>query len=280
MNSAQQRQKLDRQFCWQRISASNGLFRVSRIFAAPATADRLLPLHALFASVEQICTEYTDEDVASRKLNWWREECLVRGIASSEHPVLRELQSTGVADQLELADLAHLFAGAESRLDAPAPVDDSELESLCLGISQAQIELEKQLCDAGDESWSLAAGDAARNGLLQLLREHRSWWLPLNLLARHGLNRASISDSSQAESVNEFFGELLTAAEQWGGNQAQPSAPDPQLRHLFVLSSLNTRKLRALNKLQPSIYQDELARLRPSDVFAAWKFARHFNRQK
>jgi phytoene/squalene synthetase len=194
--------------------------------------------------------------------------------------VLRELQSTGAADQLELCDLAHLFAGAESRLDALAPVDDSEMESLCLGISQSQIELEKRVCGAGSDSQLLTAGDAARNGLLQLLREHRSWWLPLNLLARHGLSRASINDPSQAESVSELFGELLAAAEEWGGKQAAPSTPDPQLRHLFVLSSLNSRKLRALKKRQPAAYDAELDRLRPSDVFAAWKLARNFNRQR
>jgi phytoene synthase len=252
---------------------------VSRIFAAPATADRLLPLFALFASVEQVCTEYTDEDVARRKLNWWREECLVRGIASSEHPALRELQSTGGADQLELSDLGHLFAGAAYRLDAPAPVDCSELESLCLRISQPQIELEKRVCGADGDSQLLAAGDAARNGLLQLLREHRSWWLPLNLLARHGLSRASLSDPSQAESVSKLFRELLAAADEWGGKPAAPSTTDPQLRHLFVLSSLNSRKLRALQKRQPPAYDAELGRLRPSDVFAAWKLARNFYRQ-
>jgi phytoene/squalene synthetase len=172
-----------------------------------------------------------------------------------------------------------LFAGAEARLDAPAPLDDSELESLCLGISQAQVELEKRVCGVAGESHLLATGDAARNGLLQLLREHRSWWLPLNLLARHGLSRASIGDPSQAESVSKLFRELLAAADQWGGEPAAPSTADPQLRHLFVLSSLNTRKLRALQKQQPTTFDAELGRLRPSDVFAAWKLARNFNRQ-
>lgn len=253
------------------------MFRLSRIFAAKSTADGLLPLYALFASVEQICAVGIDEAVARQKLNWWREECLAREIASSEHPVLRELQRTNVASSLDRPALAELFAGAEFRIDAAAPSGSDELLQICQGISQPQIDLELSIYGV-DKQVTLHPGQAAINGLLQLIRERRNWWLPLKLLARHGLNRDAFADSSQAEATDLFFQELLLLAGEWGGAPELPvdRKPNrfPETRHLFVINSLNTRKLESLQKLQVADWIIELNRLRPSDVFAAWRIAR------
>lgn len=281
MNTAAADETNDRQFCWQQVAASNRLFQVSRIFAAPVTADILLPLYALFACIEQVCAESTDEGVARQKINWWREECLLRGIESSDHPVLRELQRSGASEKLDKLKLAELFAGAEIRLDAPAPSGSEELEVLCRDISQPQIELEISVCGSAGDANLLASGQLARNGLLQLIRERRNWWLPLNLVARHGISRTAIADASQAEAVNGLFEELLTTVGQWGEGRAaqgENAGMSSQIRHLFILSGLNSRKLRFLRKRQPSAYANELNRLRMSDVLAGWKIARGFNR--
>jgi len=282
MNTAGSTETIDRQFCWQQLAASNRLFRVSRIFAAPATADILLPLYALFACIEQVCAEFTDEDVARKKINWWREECLQREIESSNHPVLRELQRSGASEMLDKLSLAELFAGAEARLDAPAPAGCEDLESLCRDISQPQVDLEIGVCGSAGDANLMAPDQVARNGLLQLIRERRNWWLPLNLMARHGINRTAIADASQAEAVSGLFKELLATAGKWGeGRPVQREKPGmpSQIRHLFILGSLNSRKLQLLQKRQPSAYVSELNRLRMSDVFAAWKIARGFNRR-
>ncbi len=57
----------DRQQCWERVLKSNKLFRISHLFAPDEFSGALLALHALFASIEQISSEVSDELVARKK---------------------------------------------------------------------------------------------------------------------------------------------------------------------------------------------------------------------
>ena len=66
----------NRQFCWEQVQAADGLFRISLVFSGRETAQRLLPLHAMFASIERLVATVSDEDVALRKLAWWRDALL------------------------------------------------------------------------------------------------------------------------------------------------------------------------------------------------------------
>ena len=118
-------------FCWEQVLRTNRLFRISTVFAPADRARQLLPLHALFGAVEEISSKHSDEDLARRKLDWWRQECARLENQGSEHPILRELLDSGAYQAMRKDSLAQLFDDAESRLDPRPPPDVDGLKSLC-----------------------------------------------------------------------------------------------------------------------------------------------------
>ena len=275
----------DRHFCWEQVGKSNRLFRISHVFAPRHCAEKLLPLYALFSVVEQICSNISDEDVAHSKLNWWRNECLQNIPADSRHPVMKELSRTGALDDLRWESVAGLLDGAESRLYANAPPDMEALRGMCVELHRPQLDLELGLSGLKGSKLELEPGLLARNGLLQLIREsvHRKeqggfWWIPLNLLARHGVSREDIVTDPRTPAVSNLLAEVFATAESWGresGDVSGGGADDfSPARHLFAINGLYSRKLKRLKGITLDLFAAELDHLGPADLFKAWKCAR------
>lgn len=275
----------DRSFCWEQVSRTNRLFRVSRVFAASECAEKLLPLYALFSAVEQISATVTDVGVATSKLSWWRSECLHKSMSESQHPIVRELTRTGAANNLPGECVARLFDGAEHRLSATAPADMGALKMRCIEMYRTQLQLEVSLTGSGISTDDFHPGLIARNGLFQLVRESTRkkeqgafWWIPLNSLARHGINRAEILNEPDKPEVCQLFSEVLTAGMSWGedagGVQKTAGMELSPARHVFAISGLYARKLRSLLDTSPREFNDRMERLRLPDLLSAWNSAR------
>jgi len=274
----------DRLFCWEQVTRTNQAFRVSHVFASRDDADRLLPLYALFSIIEQICGRSSDEDLARSKLAWWRIECSQQKMPDSRHPVLKELQCTGVSERLDPGAITRLLDGAESRLEARAPSDISELKRLCVDFQQPLLELELTACGLSRGTIEASPGLLARSGLLQLIRESSKqseqgayWWVPLNLLARHGVSRDNFVNDPGLAEVSALLTEVLTESELW----AQPALKSYRhekgfsaLRNYFAINGLYAKKINHLKGIMLGSYVAELGRTRVSDLFVAWKCAR------
>jgi phytoene/squalene synthetase len=278
----------ERLYCWEQIARANPLFRISHAFAPKALADRLLPLYALFAALEQLCAQTSEAEVRHRKLDWWRTECLVSGPAASDHPVLRELTRSGAAACLEKAVLTQLLDSAEVRLDGPAPVDARELEALCRMIGHPQCALESAVADNGGAVRMPVT--AACIGLAQLLRESagqggtvRFWWLPLNLMARHGVSRADLAQDIDSAPARALFAEVLQLGRCWAPTPVQEvetaAGGIPALRHLAVHAQLQRNAVRRLKGVRPSEYRTALRRAGPRELFQAWRAASRVSRR-
>lgn len=277
------RQSNERLFCWEQVARINPLFRVSQSFAPAGQAERLLPLYALFSALEQLCANWTDAELVQRKLDWWRSECLAGDPAQSDHPILRELASHGALPGRGL--LGPLLEGAAGRLDGVAPADGDGLEALCreTGLPQCRIELDVMGEDPGG---ALAATPVARIGLAQLLREsmgqgrpNRFWWLPLNLLARHGISRAEVEQEIDSPVSLALFDDILGQAGRWKQpDAATPNSLPPAARHLAVHAHLQQRALDRLRGRPPSEYATLLRRAGLAELLHAWRCARRVSR--
>ena len=139
MASASQTETNELKFCWEQVLRTNRLFRISQIFAPADRAAQLLPLYALLAAVEEVCSDFSDEDVARRKLDWWRNECARSITHGSDHPILRQLERTGALHVLPRDSLEQLFIDAESRLDPRSPENPDGLRKRCRQIRGPQM---------------------------------------------------------------------------------------------------------------------------------------------
>ena len=275
----------DRLFCWEQVSRTHRDFRISQVFATRQTAEKLLPLYALFSVVEQICSTVSDEEVARAKINWWRMECLQKKPGDSRHPVVQQLNLTGAMNDMPMGSVSQLLDGAESRLDSPAPSDLQGLRKRCVEFQQPQLKMEMAVCGLERDSTRVGSQVLARNGLLQLIRESEGrkeqggyWWVPLNLLARHDLSRSDLSDHSKSAAVAKLMASVVSADEFWDdepvGSVTANSGEYLSMRNFFAISELYRRKLQRLNGLTPERFTPVLARTGLTDLFTAWKSAR------
>jgi len=278
-------------FCWEQIAKTNRSFRVSHAFAPPAHAGTLLPLYALFSVVEEACSAYSDEDLARSRLAWWRQECLGRDPGKSSHPVIRELHRHARLGGREMASIARLIGEAESRLDAAPPACVDDLRRLCSGVIRPQLELEMALCGSGEPmAGGPAEGQGARLGVVQLMREslrrrHAGawWWLPLDLMARHGVSRAETEQATAGRPVRALFAEVLDVASGWDDGLSRIPVGDHPTGapgHLRVAVALQSALLSRLQASKPERFGAEIARTTLGDLFRAWRTARRVNRPK
>ena len=275
----------DSLFCWEQVAKTNRLFRVSHVFAPPMLAEKLLALYALFAVIEQACSVHSDEEIARNKLKWWRLECIHQDLTHSHHPALKELVRTGAALDLDIQSMTGLLDQAEARLDEPGPAHAEDLKTRCQQLYQPQLEMEARICGIREAELDWSPELAACSGLMQLIRESSGenrpgsyHWLPLSLLAKHGVNRDDVLRKPRSEPVVELFTEMMNIAIEWGSENSRQREDHPaarsQLRHLHVISGLHLRKLKRMKKLSPDRHASELDRLGPGDLLAAWKTAR------
>jgi len=265
------------------VSRSGPAFHASRAFAPRQHVQKLLPVYALFSVIEDVCSRISDEDVARTKIAWWRTECVQKNPAESRHPVLKEMKRTGALQMLSAELFNQLFDSAEYRLDAGAPADLDALKKECVEITRPQLEIELTACGIERGALQFEPGMLAGSGQLQLIRESAGpkdrsgfWWVPLNLLARHGVSREDISSRPESPGVGALFNELFEAGGvgESGAIATSEAAAYQPARHIFAITALYSRQLKRLQNRQPGRYQEELQKLTLSDLFAAWQSAR------
>ena len=281
-----------RRFCWQQVDAHQPLFRVSHVFAPPELADRLLALYAFFSAIESVTSTVSDEAVALRKLDWWREETNRMGGQTSAHPIVAELQRSGAAGRMPMPLVEEMLLNAVARLDAPAPASVDELGALCEANGRAQVGIELAVCEAGEGIPVSMAGVPFLVGRALLLREavYRGsfWWIPLDLLARHGLNRSQLLSADHQDSAARLMADILQSdalkpqdssavIEDISVNESQYKH---EYKHIYVQNALNKKFFKNLKKTSPVSYGKRLAGSRVSDAFSAWRAARRFSLSK
>ena len=278
----------DKLFCWEQVLRTNRSFRISHLFAGKSVQERLLALYALFSVIEQALTSVSDEALAVRKLSWWRDEMQGSTDSSSSHPVIAELCRSGASTNLPPGQVQNLIDATAHRIDASAPAGEGALEELCLQTGLPLVELELAVCGAGSCDRAPLRALVVRRGLMQLIRESLAreddrgfWWVPLEVLARHGLARADLSSPESAESARALMSDILTMK----SLKETPlsvflkdiSEEKQEVTHLFVCDALNVRKLTNTKSSSYIIQPEELEKLRIGDLFSCWKTARRIN---
>jgi phytoene synthase len=266
-------------FCWQQIERSDPLYRVTHSFADRAIADRLLALHAFLAATGDICAMVSDEAVAARKLAWWHDEMHGGAGSGRPHPITSELRRTGGSVLLDSASLGHHFEQASKRFD-PDPMRTLEdLLERCRRIGRPMLEMEFSVCEAQVPEGPWFDSMARRRGLVQLVREdlarRDAWWLPLDLLARHGLGRKDIREAGKARSVQGLIKEISRQKELWiSSDISDISQLKQSVKHVVFRDHLIKRKLKNRNLNSPDRWPEWLSKASLLDLFMGWQAAR------
>ena len=79
------------EYCKQKTKESHSSFLTAFIFLKKEKCEALTALYAFCREVDDIADECLDHEIASRKLNWWREEIERLFKSEPQHPVSKAL---------------------------------------------------------------------------------------------------------------------------------------------------------------------------------------------
>lgn len=199
------------------------------IFLPAAQRDRIVLWYALQDEIEEACFELSEPFIAQTKLGWWAEE-LERGArGEGRHPLVQaffDLPSARAAEAALWRSLPCAALELVERELAPGSVEQAlaALRPLATALDQ----LERALF-GGDSAESLIAIELLlRRQQRAQIGHHAQARLPRNLLARHGLAPAHLTERDKREQraafVRDFAGELLALQPRNRSCSARPRA--------------------------------------------------------
>ena len=281
----------DRLFCWQQVLRVRPLLRLSLPYAPGEQSDRLLALYALFSALEEAICRVSDEGVARVKLGWWQQQLFGPENHVSTHPITRQLRLCGLITIPSQNHFRGLLNTTMARLDAPAPANEHELKTYCQMIGLYPMRLELEMPNERDMENKPLAAACAVNGLVQLLRESsRSQmqayaWVPLNMLARHGLTRDELQSGAEPDRSRQLLKQLCMLGLSWTSDEiGRIGVCDSggkfgmnwrqHHRHWIIQTQLNVRKLKKLPELNTLRLRRAFSITGVGDVWQAWRSAR------
>lgn len=228
----------------------------AEVFCPEGDRPRFRAWGALLHELREALFELSDPTVSRAKCGWWAEELLGLGRGQAQHPLTLQLIET----KAPWSTLARALV--EQEQDAPRAADTREAISLLLPLAQAVIQVESAVFGANANPD--AASALAAHWLLQRLPaglgKPDQARLPMHLLARHGMDTASLSDHLANALLRDWASELSLAA-------PTQAAGSPWLRRSrLAFDRVRLRKLASGSALRP------LSPL-PS-LWTAWRAAR------
>jgi phytoene/squalene synthetase len=275
----------NRQFCRELAFSADPLFRISHSFSDREVSDRLVALYAFFAAVDETTSKISDEDIAIRKITWWKNEVESILVGEGSHPIGKELQRSGAAGLLPPDRIARFFISATTRLEANPPAGMEELEAICLDTGMPRLQLELSICNVEPADEQVLFGMAVRRGIYALICSNPDatgnnsfWWIPSNLLARHGVSRRDLASMEHADGLRLMGAEIL-AENSFREYRRKTKITDisikkQYIKHFLSYNSLLDKKLQYTNKNSYVLMRDSWEKPRLRDLLTCWRTAR------
>jgi 15-cis-phytoene synthase len=213
-------------YCRQQAAQSGSSFYYSFLFLPPAQRDAIMALYAFCRAVDDVVDNVQDPTVAASKLNWWRGE-IDRMFAANTanpatHPICLALHAPALAYGIKASDLQAVIAGMEMDLQQQRYVDDEALSVYCWRVAGIVGVMSARIFSAGSnecEAYALHMGQALQR--INIIRDvgedalRGRVYLPVDLLAKHGLKPADILTRNHSPAVlASITNTLIDAASQ------------------------------------------------------------------
>jgi phytoene synthase len=271
----------DYEFCRQKVLVTDSPFLVSHRFAPRDLAGQLLALRTFFSIVRSIPSEVSEPSVGLVKLSWWHRELQGGALQATQHPAVRAMRDSSVMETMDEETLERYFASLADFTRNNILEDESALLFLAeyIGGCEARLEvgcgLDSKDCAAVSK---LGAGSFLRRGIreMQSREVSNSWWVPLNLQARHGVSAQSADHPKAEEGWNDLLDSLTKLAMDCleTGLQELGKTANVRSHHLLIHAKLEHRYLNRLLGRPQRIIREPGAVLMLGDVLAAWKTAK------
>lgn len=218
-----------------KLEARRPELAAARIFLTPPQRLSAPLWWALLDEIEEACFELSEPFIAQAKLGWWAEE-LVRGAAGNgRHPLLQALFALPCTQGVQAAHWGALPQAAGALLERGlSPADSHEALALLGPLAAAVDRLELDLFGGEGAAPGIAADLLLRRHQRAEAGHHAQARLPRNLLARHALAPAQLSEPG-CEAQRRAFARDLASELQPGIAAAAAGLCRPRALQMAVL---------------------------------------------
>jgi phytoene synthase len=252
---------------------------VVAIFLPPPRRRIACAFGCLVNELEETTFEIREQQVAALKLNWWRDELARASAGHARHPVTHELFAAADAAARGLR-WPGLVDGALEVLDQATASSTIDAFAILGNFYGNVARLEGALLDAKwapeDAAADLWSGARLLRQAARVERQPERSPLPLDLLARHGLTRASLAHPGDARS-----GALRDFLEGW--SRKMQAALDARVgsagRRVRARLDIGLSR-RAIDAPDPAVVLASALPRRWSSVWIAWSEARRARREQ
>jgi phytoene synthase len=186
--------------------------RIVAVFLEPSQRSLGHAFYALIHELSHTAYHVHEPQVAVAKLQWWCQELADATAGRARHPLTQALFAHAQARAVDAALWRALGAAALTQIEPPPAATFDDLARQHAPFYDAIARAESELLLAG-------VGDIDTNATLwtlsHLLHSIPAWQTgsgtaPLNLLARHGLMRSQLSETSTARTdlLRDLLGEI------------------------------------------------------------------------
>lgn len=187
-------------------------WRLIEVFFPASRAPVAIALEILSAEWLEAGLAIREPDVARRKLAWWIEEIGEFAAGKARHPVMLALTREAKAGRAA-PSLARAVAAAISLVEVEAVSSTEDIVAAAVPYASAIAESARALL-LWTESPATPAKGLAAAMMVDLVREWERFsrpergLVPLSLLARHGIDRASANAGDAAEACDALVRDL------------------------------------------------------------------------
>lgn len=193
------------------------------VFLRPADRERARAFGSLIHELEQTAFGVREPQVAAAKLAWWQQELVAASKGTARHPITRKIFLDARARTLDAGRWAALVDGALARIETSAASTFNELFTTFATFYGPVAQVESALlCGASvsDEANARLWTISHLLGSIVSLEHEQDCppFIPMALLARHGLSRADLSHASPARTallgdyLDVLIGEIIAAS--------------------------------------------------------------------
>ena len=207
------------QYCQDKAAASGSSFYYSFLFLPAARRRAITALYAYCREVDDAVDECTDPGVARTKLAWWHDEVERLYAGRPQHPVTRALADVITPYGITREQLETVITGMAMDLEYNRYPDFATLQVYChrvagvVGLMSARIfgySNERTLEYAADLGLAFQLTNIIRD-VGEDARRNRVY-LPLDELARHGLDAAQIVHGADSPAFRALMTEQVARA--------------------------------------------------------------------
>lgn len=247
-------------------------------FAPAARRDGLALAFALHHSLMSIPRECTDPNVAHSKLNWWRQQLLEAGSASS-HPLVAAIHRLDAERLSATVWMEALLTGIEEEVEN-RPIDSAQTLDIhcrqtgasltCLLTSLAGGN-EAQLKCAEEIGQFIRRVDIIRD-LGRDIRRHRCY-LPGDLLEQHNLDLNHIFDHTSQQRLADLLNAFATEARSRLSQalRALPKAQHEALGSAMTLALIKDALLSAIREEDFRVLNQRTSLTPLRKLWIAWR---------